>query len=718
MEIFKLFGSIFVDNAKANESISKTEKHAEGLGSKLGAGIKTAAKWGAAIGAGAVAAGGALLAVANKAAETTDRIDKMSQKLGMTREGFQQWDFILSQNGASIDSLGAGMKTLTNQVDELGKGGKVATDAFGELGLSYEDLEGLSQEQIFEKTITALQGVEDETKRAAIANDLLGRSGQELAPLLNAGADSVEQMKQQAKDLGLVLSDDAVDAGVKFTDTMDQLKRSFGAVFTQVGTALMPIFQQLAEWIVEHIPQIKAIFSNTFEVVGKVFNTFKDIFTFGMGSIGTSTDNNFSLISELVNTLSERFSQFKEFFIGWVTDNQGTLLELKEIFMVAFQAIQGFISTFTQFTKMLWDKYGQDILSIIGKVLTLVVEVFKTAFKIVTDVFNIFSALFRGDWAALWEGIKQLISDVWNGIEGIVRKGLDVIRSIVHGAWNVLTDAFDYLWRSVSNWFDDLISDAIQWGKDVLTGLANGIKSAVFAPVNAIKDMASAVGGAVTDFFGIASPSKLMAEYGQYIDEGLAQGIEQNTGIIENAVDVMGNAVNSKLTDVLDTVGNIVSNIQDRITIGEGYFDIGNVRYDTNASNERYKKRKKSDWDKYGDEIDEVANRNNVDRSTAYDMWQQNKTDEMIGDIPKYAKGTNYHPGGLALVGEKGPELVNLKRGAEVKTADETRQLLGNKIENIFNISKLIVREEADIKKIARELHVMQRATTRGAGAY
>lgn len=267
-----MFGTVLCDTAKAEASLSKTEKHADSLGTKLGNGINTAGKWGKKLTLATTAVGAALLGVATKAAETTDHIDKMSQKLGMSREGFQEWDFILSQNGASIDGMQAGMKTLTNQVDELSKGGKVATDAFGQLGLSYEDMAGLSQEQIFEKTIVALQGVEDTTKRAAIANDLLGRSGSELAPLLNAGADSVNAMKKQAKDLGLVMSD-AVNAGVKFTDTMDQLKWSFGAVFTQVGAAVMPMFTDFANWIIKNMPAIQSVFKNVFTTISTVAST-------------------------------------------------------------------------------------------------------------------------------------------------------------------------------------------------------------------------------------------------------------------------------------------------------------------------------------------------------------------------------------------------------------------------------------------------------------
>ena len=76
LEIFKLVGSIFVDNEKANESISKTDGKAQGVGKTLLNGIGTAAKWGAAITSGAAAAGASLVAFAGNAASTCDTIDK------------------------------------------------------------------------------------------------------------------------------------------------------------------------------------------------------------------------------------------------------------------------------------------------------------------------------------------------------------------------------------------------------------------------------------------------------------------------------------------------------------------------------------------------------------------------------------------------------------------------------------------------------------------
>ena len=111
MEIFKLFGSILVDSSKAEESISKTEKKAGGLGDKLKSGIATAAKFGAGLVAAAGAAVGGMIALANKTAETADFIDKLSERTGINREELQRWKYAADQSGADIGKLEVGIKS-------------------------------------------------------------------------------------------------------------------------------------------------------------------------------------------------------------------------------------------------------------------------------------------------------------------------------------------------------------------------------------------------------------------------------------------------------------------------------------------------------------------------------------------------------------------------------------------------------------------------------
>ena len=84
-------GTILIDDKKAIDTLNKTDKKAEGVGGKLLGMGKSAVKGAAILGGATLAGGTALLGMAKKAADTTDRIDKMSQKVGLSRKGFQEW---------------------------------------------------------------------------------------------------------------------------------------------------------------------------------------------------------------------------------------------------------------------------------------------------------------------------------------------------------------------------------------------------------------------------------------------------------------------------------------------------------------------------------------------------------------------------------------------------------------------------------------------------
>ena len=238
------FGDEIKDSAKvADDSGGKFEK----LGSVMkgvAAGIGVAM---AAIGTAAVSAGKKLYDMANDAAAAGDEVDKASQRLGLSRQGYQEWDYVLSQNGASISSLENGMKKLNNTVDDAINGSSSATEKFDRLGISMADLQGKSREEVFEMTVKGLQGISDEGEKAAIANDLLGTSAVELGALLNQTAESTDALKNKASELGLVMSDESVDAAVNYTDAMDNLTRSFAGVKNNITSQLLPGFTMILD---------------------------------------------------------------------------------------------------------------------------------------------------------------------------------------------------------------------------------------------------------------------------------------------------------------------------------------------------------------------------------------------------------------------------------------------------------------------------------------
>lgn len=188
-----------------------------------------------------------------ESASIGDEVDKMSQKLGMSRKGYQEWSYVLSQSGMEISTLQAGMKTLSNNIDDAVKGSDSAKKMFNQLGISVDDLKNKSAEDIFGLVVSGMQGMEDTATRTALANDLLGRSGQNLIPLFNETSKSTEELKNKANELGMVMSDEAVDASVEYTDAMDTLETASSKLKSQLVAGVLPAITDIVTEVTENI---------------------------------------------------------------------------------------------------------------------------------------------------------------------------------------------------------------------------------------------------------------------------------------------------------------------------------------------------------------------------------------------------------------------------------------------------------------------------------
>lgn len=188
-----------------------------------------------------------------ESASIGDDVDKMSQKLGMSRKGYQEWSYVLSQSGVEISSLQAGMKSLSNSIDGAINGSDSAIKMFSQLGISVDDLKNKSAEDIFALVISGMQGMEDTATRTALANDLLGRSGQKLIPLFNETSKSTEELKNKANELGMVMSDEAVDASVEYTDAMDTLETVSSKLKSQLVAGVLPAITDIATELTENV---------------------------------------------------------------------------------------------------------------------------------------------------------------------------------------------------------------------------------------------------------------------------------------------------------------------------------------------------------------------------------------------------------------------------------------------------------------------------------
>lgn len=302
MNIFTLFGSILVDSDKANDSLQKTEKKAEGLASKLGGGIATAGKFGLAIGGAAVAAGGAMAGLALNAADAMGAIDDSAQRAGMSAEEFQKYAYAAKLSGMETATLEGAMIKQQKAFTDAKEGSKGMSEAYSRLGIDIESIG--SSSEAFDQVISRLADMEDETERNALANDIFGKSYAELAPLLNNGAEGINKLKEEAVELGGVMSNEAVAAGAEFGDQLDKVKTAFGGVILKIGEELMPIIGQFLNWVLDHMPEIQEFIKGAFDVIGDVVTTVYDIF-----------EKYFlPVLSTLFGYVKDNFPAFKETF--------------------------------------------------------------------------------------------------------------------------------------------------------------------------------------------------------------------------------------------------------------------------------------------------------------------------------------------------------------------------------------------------------------------
>ncbi len=190
-------------------------------------------------------------------AESGDTFAKEGKKIGITASALQELSFAADRAGADSNKLVKAIAKMgKNITDARLKGIGPFVDQMDALGISIEEFDGLSPEEIFSKLADTVQGIEDPITRSAFAMDVFGKSGRDLIPLLAEGSEGIANMRGEAQRLGFSMSDEVAAGSEVFVDSMTDLKGVLGGLKFQIGGALIPVIgeqvEALKEWIVQN----------------------------------------------------------------------------------------------------------------------------------------------------------------------------------------------------------------------------------------------------------------------------------------------------------------------------------------------------------------------------------------------------------------------------------------------------------------------------------
>lgn len=475
VEVFKLFGSIFVNNDEANKSIAETEKKSKGVASTLGNGIKTAAKWGTAMVGGAAAGVGALSSVAESTREYRTEMGKLDTAFTTNKfsaadakQTYSDLYAVVGDSGQATEAANH-LSLLCNSTKDLQSWTEICTGVYGQFGdsLPIEGLTEAANETAKVGTVTGSladalnwMGVSEDEFNEKLAKCSSEQERQQLitSTLTSLYSDASAQYKKTNGDVM-----ESNRAHQQLSDTMAQI----GAVAEPVLNSLIGLGGKLLEQL---SPLIESVANNLAPVLINICEEVAPI-------IVSMLEQIMPLIEELLPFIAQLIEQLAPLIIQIV----------EQLFPPLMQIIQDLLPYFMQIIQAI-----MPLFSTLVELLMPVIEVF----------IQLAGVLLNGLLAALTPIIEDLatflndlltplipiISELCNTIVGILQPVLEQLSPVISLVFDALRPVLDLLGEMLETLIPALVP-VIEWlahiFSEVLGGAIKGVKK-ILEPLSGI----------------------------------------------------------------------------------------------------------------------------------------------------------------------------------------------------------------------------------------
>ena len=238
------------------------------------------------IGAAVISQVGVLFGLTNVVSAAGDEFAKMASRIGIDVEALQEYAFVSKLAGSSTQEMTSAVESLTLGIAEARKGsGKLIEPLIRLNQLTGKDLLTSmgNADEMFLQLADSLGQVEDATERAELSQKIFGGTGLAMVNILKQGSAEIRKQRQEARDLGIVFSEDAAKRSEVFQDSLLRVKSAVTGIRNVVGLELMPVVQSYMDlfraWILQNKEWLKTNIVKTLDSMVKgtkiVFRTVK-----------------------------------------------------------------------------------------------------------------------------------------------------------------------------------------------------------------------------------------------------------------------------------------------------------------------------------------------------------------------------------------------------------------------------------------------------------
>ena len=437
MNLFNLFAKITLDNSEYEAKMKDSQKTASSFSSKIGTAFKAGAKAVTAFATTVVAGAAALSGLAVKMVDFGSEIDDNAQKLGMSTEGYQYWSLVLQRAGSDASSMSMAIRTMSQFTEQLATGNGDALLSLQKLGIGYEDFMAMSTEEQLYAIVTALQGVENQTDKVALAQDILGtRTYQEFMPLLNMQQGSLEDLKDEFEGLGLIIEEDTIKQTAALGDKFDNLTNTIKISAFSMATELLPEITLITDGLM-------GLANGSDDAMQSLSDGLVGLISKVQSSIPTIIDTAGNLLLNIIEGMVTVYNDSK--IINAITNvAQTLLLKFVEIFPSLIKAnIDMQVALINGLLGLNW---GDIIISLLDALLEIVlIQLPQMSYNIFFALIDTIIGLFSKDGL---ESLKEfgllLAESIINGLISGVEAGLNLVIKAINKVLSKISNAWDW----------------------------------------------------------------------------------------------------------------------------------------------------------------------------------------------------------------------------------------------------------------------------------
>lgn len=471
------------------ESAGKEADDAGGKFEALGtvckaAGAAIAAAF-AAVSAAAIAAGKALVDMAVEGAAYADTVLTESTVTGIATDKLQEYMYAAELVDVSTDTLTKSMAKQIKSMKSAADGSKSMVSAYDQLGVSVTNADGSlrDSDEVYWEIIDALGKVENETERDAIAMTVLGKSAQELNPLIEAGAERMNELGEEARKAGYVVSDDMLNTYGALDDQIQYLNVGCTAAKNALGTVLLPVLTDLAGEGVDLLGKFTNGILEANGDIGKMSDVIGDILPEALDKIMEYVPELLEIIGEILGALGQA-----------IVDNLPVIVESASQIILAI--LTGLISALPQIA----DGALQLVMALVNGIIANLPMILEAAIQVIVTLAQGIASALPTLIPTLVSVVMQICQTLVDNLPMILDAALQLVTGLAQGildAIPVIIDALPEVIMSIVNFILDAIPQIIDTGIQLLTSLVEALPEIIAAIVEAIPQIIDGIINAV-----------------------------------------------------------------------------------------------------------------------------------------------------------------------------------------------------------------------------